>query len=92
MVAPATFVCDCGVRLQVFAEGKDANTLSCPNPNCKTCHLVSGQIRDVQIERGGYLHNLPDVSLWNVAVLIDYPAQSVSRLTCFHSSRLLSSI
>ena len=53
MLTCATFVCDCGTRLQVFTEGTKAAILPCPNRDCKTRHLVSGQIHEAQIERDG---------------------------------------
>jgi hypothetical protein len=53
MAAPATFVCECGVRLHVFVEGTETSLLSCPNTDCKISHVVSGTIREVQVDRGG---------------------------------------
>ena len=49
--AGGSFVCDCGTRLRIFTEGKDSSVTPCPNPKCKTRHHVSGQVRDVQLER-----------------------------------------
>lgn len=47
------FVCDCGTRLRIFAEGKNRTIVPCPNPACKTRHIVRGEVREVQVHRMG---------------------------------------
>ena len=50
-MADGIFVCDCGTRLRIFTEGNDRDEVPCPDPSCKTRHIVSGQVREVQLDR-----------------------------------------
>jgi hypothetical protein len=47
------FVCDCGTRLRVFADGSERSIIPCPNRSCRTRHLVSGKVQEVRVEQNG---------------------------------------
>ena len=50
MQAGGVFVCECGVRLHIAAEGRE-NLVPCPNAACRFRHVVSGGIVEVLVEQ-----------------------------------------
>jgi len=45
MPSVSTFVCECGIRLNVLIdECRDANLIPCPNPKCHMQHVVTGRV------------------------------------------------
>ncbi len=55
----STFVCECGIRLNVVTEPQrphDTIVIPCPSPTCKTRHIVNGHILRVFVVRNdGFL-------------------------------------
>jgi hypothetical protein len=50
MHTAGTFLCDCGARLTIVTEGREASTaIACPTGTCKVRHVVTGEVRDVFI-------------------------------------------
>ena len=50
----STFVCECGIRLNIVAEPQqphDSTLIPCPNPACKTRHIIDGHVLQVFIVR-----------------------------------------
>src|SRR5215813_2992214 len=50
MPTMSTFVCECGIRLNVVSEPQwpyDITVVPCPNPGCTTRYMVNGRVLQV---------------------------------------------
>jgi len=62
MPTMSTFVCECGIRLNVVSEPQwpyDITVVPCPNPGCTTRYMVNGRVLQVvMVSNDGMLQPL----------------------------------
>ena len=54
MPSGATFVCECGTRLNIVTDQTvhESTTVPCPKPSCKLRHIIGGRVLEVFIVDG----------------------------------------